>query len=152
MQEDNTNNNDNVAPYRASKNLNTSIGIPSMDVNDPMNMNIQSVNTNSSLNTNNINNANINNSYIQNVPNNTNMSNGNVQSMPNNINMSNNNIQNNTEVVSNTTVKRNFVSNSKGKKKNSINLGPEFKIALLIIVVLLVFIFLLPVITSFIGD
>lgn len=43
--------NEDVTPYRASGNLNTYIGIPKINVNDPMNVNIQNVNTNSNMNT-----------------------------------------------------------------------------------------------------
>lgn len=147
MQEENNN---NVTPYRASGNLNTSIGIPQMNVNDPMNMNIQSVNTIPTLNNNNNNNNTFSN------PNNINIQNNSINgSVPySNINQNNNiNSSMNNEVVNNDSpVKRTFISNNTKKKKASINLGPEFKIALLIIVVLLVFIFLLPVITSLFSD
>ncbi len=150
MQEENNN---NVTPYRASGNLNTSIGIPQMNVNDPMNMNIQSVNTNLAQNNN------VNNTF--NSQNNMDIQNNSINgSVPySNINQNNTNTNTNTntslnnEVVNNDSpVKRTFVSNNTKKKKASINLGPEFKIALLIIVVLLVFIFLLPVITSLFSD
>ena len=48
MQDSNAPDDNNVMPYKASGNLNTTIGNPRINVNDPMNVNIQSVNTNSS--------------------------------------------------------------------------------------------------------
>lgn len=157
MQE--SNNNDAVTPYRASGNLNTSIGIPKIDVNDPMNINIQSVNTNSSSN-NKIDNSFVNNNIqsmnvVQNpqpnvIPNY--YSNDSTNRVQNNYNNVNNNV-NTGNIDSNVNVKRTFVSDSNRAKKKKVTLdfGPEFKIALLIVVVLLVFIFLLPVISSFID-
>ena len=141
MQDSNVNNNDNVTPYRASGNLNTAIGNPRINVNDPMNMNIQSVSTNPSINMQQ--NAAINNH--QNAISST-------ESITNNkyLNQSINvEKSSSTERLNgDSPVKRSFVSNSEKtkKKKISINFGPEFKIALLIIVILLVFIFLLPLI------
>lgn len=127
----------NVEPYRASGNLNTSIGIPNIDVNDAMNMNIQSVNTNSSFNNSN--------DMSQNVANNIGVNNGDAE---------NNNIQGSTtyqDVIDNDGTLASNNAEDK-KKKITLNLRPEFKLALLIIVVLLVFVFLLPVITSLFSD
>ena len=73
MQESNDNNNESLTPYKASGNLNTSIGIPHMDVNDPMNINIQNVNTNSSMMNNVDNNYQTNNFTNSNIDNNDNI-------------------------------------------------------------------------------
>ena len=162
MQDANNNNYNNMTPYRASGNLNVSIGIPTMNVNDAMNTNIQNVNTNYSLN-------NVNNLQGNYNTQNVNLSQGNNAILNSNLTQSNNtvssgymgqnsvnqgvsNLEYNSEVNNDSAVKRTFVSNSNKKKKPSFNLGPEFKIALLIIVVLLAFVFLLPLIPSFIGD
>ena len=76
----------------------------------------------------------------------------------NNVNYNANNVQhvplqNNYTQTNQTMVNRTYVTtdNKPKKKKLSSSLGPEFKIALLIIVVLLVFIFLLPVISDLLG-
>ena len=60
----------------------------------------------------------------------------------------NNNVNNNY-VATSGNVNRTYVDNNKPKKKTvSIKIGPEFKIAFLIVVILLVFIFLLPMISD----
>ena len=73
----------------------------------------------------------------------------------NNINQTNNeqipNNQNNyTTTVNTSNINRTYVAtNNKPKKKTiSITIGPEFKIAILIVVILLIFIFLLPIISD----
>lgn len=140
MQDNNSNGNDNITPYKASGNLNTSIGIPSIDVNDAMNMNIHSANTNANtLFANNVQ-ENANYDTHSNIPNN------NGSQIIQNVSVEESKSDGNEEIDNNASVKRNFVSNSEKtkKKKITINLGPEFKIALLIVVVLLVFVFLLP--------
>ena len=130
MQDSNTNNNENITPYRATGNLNTTIGIPQIDVNNAMDVNIQSVNTNSSLNNG------INNNLENNVNNSLD-------------NLSSNGVENNnsSDIVSDT-----YIDNKDKKKKVTFNLEPKFKIILLILVIFLVFIFLLPVITSMFND
>ena len=56
---------------------------------------------------------------------------------------------NNNYVATSGNVNRTYVDNNKPKKKTvSIKIGPEFKIAFLIVVILLVFIFLLPMISD----
>ena len=134
----NNNQDNNYTPYRASGNLNTTIGNPNIDVNDAMNINIQNVATNP----------------IQ--PNDINTAEAISNSAPVNPNITNNSIGEDTSNNNNAnsvSIKKTYVSNDDRpqKKKIAINLGTEFKIALIIIVVLLAFILLLPMITSFTG-
>lgn len=115
----NTNNdsNSNVDTYKASSNMNTFIDSPNANFNPMMDVNIQNTNTNTNneLNVSNVNSSSVN-------------SNDNVSTM-------------NDGLVTRTYVS----SDNKPKKKTvKINLGTEFKIALLIVVVLLVFILLIP--------
>jgi len=138
----------NIAPYRATQNLNTAIANPTVNINDTMGVNIQNVSTNrpkesppaeeTHLPNNNIN--------VNTIPNMNANQNVLVQNSSNNIN---NNVQReNTQNVTRTYV---TADNKPKKKKLTLNLGSEFKIALLIIVILLVFIFLLPLITNLIN-
>lgn len=150
-------------PYKATTNLNTAIGNPSVNINDTMNVNIKTMSTPSNYQ-----------NLVQNsgvTPNNT-VATPNIQSIetqnpgyqaptkgiPNlntnqNINnyTQNNNIPNQNVQDSN-TIKKTYVNmDNKPKKKNvTFNVGPEFKIAILIIVILLVFVFLLPIINELI--
>lgn len=139
------NNNDpsnNVGSYRAaSGNLNTVISNPSVNINDTMNMNIQNMNSN---NTNQVNLNTISNNNVSNMVNNNTNNNSNIQNTNSNIN------NNNNYVATSSNVNRTYVSSeNKPKKKTvSIKMGPEFKIAFLIVVILLVFIFLLPMISD----
>lgn len=141
-----------VAPYKASGNLNTAINNPSININDTMNINIQNAgsnDTNSNItdNTNNVNQpigvGQYNTGEIQN---NT------VNNIPQNINLGNNINTNQSTVVTseNTNVEKQYVAvdNNKKKKTISFEIGPKFKIVLLIIVILLIFILLLPVISN----
>ena len=163
-----------ITPYKATGNLNAVIGNPQVNINDTMNINIQSMTTNS-VPIQNLNSTNI--VEEPKIPN----RNVNVQSN----NQSTNNIQSNTQsfnsgnfnatisqinhveavnreqqkINSTTTsnnqndsgVQRTYVTmdNKPKKKKLSLSLGPEFKIGLLIIVILLVFVFFLPIISDF---
>lgn len=145
MNENNDYNDSNIKPYKAKGNLNTAIGNPSVNINDTMNINIQNLATNQ---------ANINNNQNNNIqmPTNTQVPINNNQITNN---TTNNSVDTNTNPSNqnNSNTKKTYVSatNNKPKKKNmSLNLGPEFKIALLITVILLVFIFLLPMISDFI--
>ena len=140
----------NVSPYKATGNLNRTISNPSASINDAMNVNIQNVTTNNtqvveplpintppqqqsntipvtpSAQTNNINNQSIIEEALK------------KQTATNTIN--NNNI-NNKVYVNN--------ENKPKKKKLTLSIGPEFKIALLIIVILLAFVlFILPLISN----
>lgn len=127
----NDNNSNGVGPYRATSNMNTYIDTPNANFNGMMNVNIQSGTTNSSNHGNNVIN-----------------SNNNIQASPT-IDSSNavNSNYNNSENVTKTYIG----SNNKPKKKTmTLNLGPEFKIAFLIVVILLVFVFLLPYISELI--
>ena len=127
----NDNNSNGVGHYRATSNMNTYIDTPNANFNDMMNVNIQSGTTNSSNHGNNVIN-----------------SNNNIQASPT-IDSSNavNSNYNNSENVTKTYIG----SNNKPKKKTmTLNLGPEFKIAFLIVVILLVFVFLLPYISELI--
>ena len=159
MNENKDYNSGTVRPYKATSNLNTAIGNPSVNINDTMNVNIQNVATNTVVTSN-----------IQNDQNNNlNISNDRVQTQQNqnspgmvtyNIpqnNIPNNNINNNSHQPNNQqanyVTRRYVTTDNKSKKKTlKINLGPEFKIALLIVVILLVFVFLLPIISEiFLG-
>jgi len=160
MNENNNNSSSNITPYKATGNLNTAIGNPRININDTMNINIQSMATNTMVSDTNHNNNQLElNSQVQlgsGVPNNTAINNVSVDNGSNNgINniQNNDNNKNNINYIqnqNNSVVKKTYVNtDNKPKKKNiSLNLGPEFKIALLIIVILLVFIFLLPVISD----
>lgn len=161
MNDNETKNSENITPYRASGNLNTAISNPKVNINDTMNVNIQSMATNEvPLNGSNVGSTSINNSAISSIPN---IPNQNLPSnMPSANNINNNtsvnintqsgnyNSSNNINTVGNSNVKRTYVTNDNKprKKKISLNIGSEFKIALLIVVILLVFIFILPMITD----
>lgn len=158
MNENNNYTNGKV-PYKATTNLNTAIGNPSVNINDTMNVNIKTMSTPSNYQ-----------SLVQNsgvMPNTPNIQNVETQnqtyqdstkgvsniSTNQNINnyTQNNNIPNQNVQDSN-TIKKTYVNmDNKPKKKNvTFNVGPEFKIAILIIVILLVFVFLLPIINELI--
>jgi len=166
MNENNDYNRGNVRPYKATANLNTAIANPSINVNDTMDVNIQNYKENNP-NINNVqsyNNSEINNSHLyesnvkinetaNNIP--TNQLNTNTVFNTNNVNtIQNSNARN--EAVTNTSndfVKKTYVTkDNKPKKKKtvSLNMGPEFKIGLLIIVILLAFVFVLPILNDLI--
>ena len=139
----NDNNSNGVGPYRATSNMNTYIDTPNANFNGMMNVNIQSGTINSdnniqaspTIDSSNAVNSNYNNHVID-----DNLSSGSTM-----INNSNN--HNNSENVTKTYIG----SNNKPKKKTmTLNLGPEFKIAFLIVVILLIFVFLLPYISDLI--
>ncbi|MGN1342129.1 MAG: hypothetical protein ACI4VL_02740 [Bacilli bacterium] len=140
------NGNDNVGPYKATGNLNTVISNPSANINNTMEVNIQNAKPNlqdSALDSGAINQS----SAVDLIQN----QNNNVQ----NINQSTleniNSIQYNDNFTdkSSTVAKTYVTSDNKPKKKTiSLNIGPEFKIAILIIVILLLFIFLLPMLPN----
>lgn len=154
--DNNSNNNNNVQRYQASStNLNTVISNPTVNINDTMNMNIQNMSSNQGIN--NTANSNVN-SMINpsvtapNIP---------VNSGPEptnkyiNTNINNNNVNTiNTSNMSNVapSINRTYVTNEvKPKKKTaSIKMGSEFKTALLIVVILLIFILFLPIISDLI--
>ena len=169
MNENNNYNNGSITPYKASGNLNTAIGNPTVNINDTMDVNIQSMATNT-VSTSYINNnqSPVNNTSIP-VNNNLN-SNNNINTLTNsNINSIQNNETNNNVTTNsihnvsnisnqyiqdeqrNNNINKTYVSiDNKPKKKNiSLSLGPEFKIGLLIIVILLVFVLFLPMISEF---
>ena len=76
------------------------------------------------------------------------INNGIIVNGNNNVSVINNNVNNNY-VATSGNVNRTYVDNNKPKKKTvSIKIGPEFKIAFLIVVILLIFIFLLPMISD----
>lgn len=152
-------NNEAVTPYKASKNLNTMIGNPSIQVNDTMNVNIQNIQTaqinNTMQSTETIPNTIPNNGINQpNPPEVAQIINNNVASSETN------NLENSTPAQNinqmNSEPNKKYVAetklSNKKKKTSSFNLGPEFKIALLIVVILLVFIFLLPVISDLLRN
>lgn len=133
----NDNNSNGVGPYRATSNMNTYIDTPNANFNGMMNVNIQSGTTNNNQNVADI------------STNTTSTSNASV-----NVTTSNTYTSSDANVSSNNSdgVVRTYVSSDNKPKKKTVtlNLGPEFKIAFLIVVILLVFIFLLPYISDFI--
>ena len=171
MNENNNYDSGNVRPYKASGNLNTAIGNPSVNINDTMNMNIKSMNTSSVTSSNNQN-------YNGIMPNQNNVNYNGIMPNQNNVNYSTSGIidtqttSNAQSIYPNQTNQNNYAASVENKPNNQSNyanrtyvtpdnkskkkaikldLGPEFKIALLIMVVLLVFIFLLPMIHDFIS-
>lgn len=133
----NDNNSNRVGPYRATSNMNTYIDTPNANFNGMMNVNIQNTTTNNNKNAADI------------STNTTSTSNASV-----NVTTSNTYTSSDANVSSNNSdgVVRTYIgSNNKPKKKTmALNLGPEFKIAFLIVVILLVFVFLLPYISELI--
>ena len=119
----NNNNVDNTQTYKAMGNLNTAISNPSANINNTMSVNIASS--------------------------------GEAVTPKENIPAENKKVvapttEENVTPTNNTEVNRTFVTDNKPKKRTiSLNLGKEFKIALFIIVVLLIFIFLLPLLPNF---
>ena len=129
---DNSSNNVEASPYRAMGNMNTVISNPSVNINNTMDVNIASAGTSD-------NNLNKSTEVNNNIVNDT------TNTPPT--------VQTNAYIPTSDegSVKRTYVSNDNKPKKRtiSLNLGKEFKIALLIIVVLLIFIFLLPLLPEF---
>lgn len=152
MNENQEYNSDNIRPYKASGNLNTVIANPSVNINDTMNINIQNMATNQNSIPNYSTNVVDNNLYnspqtnANNIPFSSNYINNNTN------NIVNNGVDNTNQVVNsqnNSYEKKTYVTtDNRPKKKIQLNLGPEFRIALLIVVILLVFIFLLPMISD----
>lgn len=155
MNENNNYDSGNVSPYKASGNLNTAIGNPSVDINDTMNINIQSMNTSPipSSNSQNYNNTMPNQSNANySASGTTTQVNTPAPNVYQNVASQNNYVTSNANNQSNYVNKTYVTTDNKPKKKTiKLNLGPEFKVALLIIIVLLVFIFLLPMIHDFIS-
>lgn len=133
----NDNNSNGVGPYRATSNMNTYIDTPNANFNGMMNVNIQNTTTNNNQNVADI------------STNTTSTSNASV-----NVTSSNTYTSSDANVSSNNSdgVVRTYVSSDNKPKKKTVtfNLGTEFKIAFLIVVILLVFIFLLPYISELI--
>lgn len=133
----NDNNSNGVGPYRATSNMNTYIDTPNANFNGMMNVNIQNTTTNNNQNVADI------------STNTTSTSNASV-----NVTTSNTCTSSDANVSSNNSdgVVRTYVSSDNKPKKKTVtlNLGPEFKIAFLIVVILLVFVFLLPYISELI--
>jgi hypothetical protein len=133
----NDNNSNGVGPYRATSNMNTYIDTPNANFNGMMNVNIQNTTTNNNQNVADI------------STNTTSTSNASV-----NVTTSNTYTSSDANVSSNNSdgVVRTYVSSDNKPKKKTVtlNLGPEFKIAFLIVVILLVFVFLLPYISELI--
>lgn len=127
----NDNNSNGVGPYRATSNMNTYIDTPNANFNGMMNVNIQNTTTNSSNHGNNV------------INSNNNIQASSTIDSSNAVNSNYNNSENVTKAY--------IGSNNKPKKKTmTLNLGPEFKIAFLIVVILLIFVFLLPYISDLI--
>ena len=133
----NDNNSNGVGPYRATSNMNTYIDTPNANFNGMMNVNIQNTTTNNNQNV-----ADISTST-------TGTSNASV-----NVTTSNTYTSSDANVSSNNSdgVVRTYVSSDNKPKKKTVtlNLGTEFKIAFLIVVILLVCVFLLPYISELI--
>ncbi len=133
----NDNNSNGVGPYRATSNMNTYIDTPNANFNGMMNVNIQNTTTNNNQNVTDI------------STNTTSTSNASV-----NVTTSNTYTSSDANVSSNNSagVVRTYVSSDNKPKKKTVtlNLGPEFKIAFLIVVILLIFVFLLPYISDLI--
>ena len=143
-----------VKPYKATANLNIAIGNPSVNINNTMDVNIQNIKTNtgvpSSIN-NNISNTNLNvvDTNVSNIVNKTTIHDNTNNNQQNVINSDNS--QNKANLSSDYVTKTYVtVDNKPKKKKLTFNLGSEFKMALLIIVILLVFVFILPIISEII--
>ena len=147
----NDNNSNGVGPYKATSNMNTYIDTPNANFNGMMNVNIQNTTTNSSNHGNNVINSNnniqasptIDSSNAVNSNYNNHVIDDNLSSGSTMINNSNN--HNNSENVTKT-----YIGSKPKKKTMTLNLGPEFKIAFLIVVILLIFVFLLPYISDLI--
>lgn len=160
MNENGEYNSGNIKPYKATGNLNTAIGNPSVNINDTMNVNIQNMATNtvntatSSPNIQNEISLNSIGTPINNgvtINNNTNLNNISTNNVvPNIPNTSIPGQQINNQ--NNSFVTKTYVTaDNRPKKKNiTLNFGSEFKIAILIIVILLVFVFLLPMLSDMI--
>ena len=133
----NDNNSNGVGPYRATSNMNTYIDTPNANFNGMMNVNIQNTTTNNNQNVADI------------STNTTSTSNASV-----NVTTSNTYTSSDANVSSNNSdgVVRTYVSSDNKPKKKTVtfNIGTEFKIAFLIVVILLVFVFLLPYISELI--
>ncbi len=149
------NNNSNVTPYRASGNLNTVIGNPSVNINNMMDVNIQIASTNSKPSKSDATDV-VNSNGVQ-IPTNayqapkshivtSNVETEQAQVVNNAITRQNNIPQGNNQYVQRTYVGNNGTPK---KKKIQFNIGSEFKMVILIIVILLVFILLLPIFTGF---
>ena len=132
----NENNQENINQYKASGNLNTIISNPNANINDTMNVNIQNIPMNNNMQ------STIDNNKTNNLAENNQINNP-------QINVSGEQTQQTENVT------KNYVSNNgnQNKKKTVIlNVGPELKTALLIIIILLVFILILPIINDIVRD
>lgn len=166
-----------VTPYKATVNLNTAIGNPSVNINDTMDMNIQTMATNAKPNvasipsvvqtppvtpvptvTSNQPQQNIEQKQISNITNNVQNSNQGTIPIVNTI--TNNNVTSGIDTKTNVEPPQNSdyvtktyvnVNNEPKKKSVTFKVTSELKMALLIIVILLVFIFLLPIISEILG-
>ena len=129
----------NVSPYKATGNLNRTISNPSASINDAMNVNIQNVTTNNTQ-------------VVEPVPINT-PPQQQSNTIPVTPSAQTNNI-NNQSIIEEALKKQtatNTINNNNINNKVYVNNEnrPEFKIALLIIVILLAFVlFILPLISN----
>jgi len=144
--------NSNVPTYKATGNLNTMISNPSINVNDPMNINIQN---NTSFDTQ-VSNQNLNtDTYVNSVNTNTINANNNNNNINDNLGQENNNqpitpvVNENQNINQNTTYVANQTITPKKKKTIKISFSKETKIALLIAFILLIFILIMPGIYDF---
>ena len=167
----NSEENNSSVPYRASRNLNTSIGNPNIDVNNTMNINIQNISTNykdnqndntSDLQSKQVEVNKIENNVLENNISNSKKININTEKKstiedkhvvnPYIPNTKENTLSTNEETQQKVYVPSEEEKNDEKKTgTNSVKLGPEFRMALLIIVLLLMVLFLLPMFSSIGG-
>ena len=142
-----TNNNNNVTPYKASGNLNTMLNNPSANINNTMNVNIQNVNEPISNSTNNTGQNVV--PPITNVSNSSTISNTQISNKEKTEPVVDN--QGMVNVSTTNNVNRTFVNDEPKKQKKTVKItySQELKIAVLIVVLLLVFLMFIPVIENF---
>ena len=130
--------NSGVTPYRATGNMNTMINNPSINVNDPMNVNIQNnTNLNQSVNQNlQATQATIPQTQVPNsIPTNMTNINQNTQQSP----------QNQTQAYQTSYAQSTpMMQPTKKKKTIKLSFSPETKIAFIIALILLIFILFMP--------
>ena len=146
-------------PYKASKNLNTSIGNPSVDINNTMNINIQNVSTSEKKPQEVSNSVEVQNNVVENnkeknasessQKNNTISKTSNPYTL--NVSPKENSNEKNIKNEEHVYVPKEENNSEEEAKPKGIKLGSEFRMALLIIIFLLAVLFLLPVVSDFIG-
>ena len=165
--------NNSATPYRASRNLNTSIGNPNIDVNNTMNINIQNVSTNykdtqtdssiseernNNVQVNNVNNDVMKNSILNSKDTIINTEKKKIEEKKSSVNPYIPNVKEKVETINDKSGTKVYTpdsdNNSEEEKKtatSTVRLGSEFRMALLIIVLLLAVLFVLPMFSGIIG-